>query len=83
MSASQADMPVVKQKPKNKEYVYAFATLRSMDGVELLQEAYKRYKKPHKRCCIKCCHVFWCRCCCKREYNRIKLREIDGVWPVI
>ena len=46
MSASQADMPVKTQKPKNKEYVYAFATLRSMDGVELLQEAYNRYKKP-------------------------------------
>ena len=69
------------QKPSDKEFVYAFATLRSMEGVQLLKSAYNRYSNPCDRCCIKFWHLFCCRCIMKREYNRIKLREIDGQWP--
>lgn len=52
LGASQANKPrrccsrETTQNPNAKEYIYAFATLRSMDGVELLKEAYDRYKKP-------------------------------------
>jgi hypothetical protein len=66
-----------------KPFVYAFATLRSMDGVEILLDAYKRYDKSGKRNCIKFCHLCCCRCVFKKDFKRIKLREIDGVYPKV
>lgn len=65
-------------KPNSAPYVYSFVTLRSMDGIELLQNAYEEFESPTYRCCIK----FWSLCgCCKDKYRRVKMREIDNTWP--
>jgi len=48
--------------------------MRSMDGVELLENAYKEFESATYRRCIK----FWSLCgCCKEKYRRVKLREIN------
>jgi hypothetical protein len=49
-----------------------------MDGIELLENAYKEFQSPSFRCCIK----FWSLCgCCKENYRRVKMREVDDQWP--
>lgn len=64
--------------PNKRPYIYSFITMRSMDGVELLENAYKEFRSPTFRCCIK----FWSLAgCCKENYRRVKLREIDNAWP--
>lgn len=64
--------------PKEKPYIYGFITTRSMDGIELLENAYKEFKSPCFRCCVK----FWAVCgCCKDNYRRVKMREVDNQWP--
>ena len=52
----------------------AFVVFRSSKAKELILEAY-RYGACYRRT------IKLCSCCCKKRYNRIKLRELNGNWP--
>jgi len=60
--------------PEKQSIVYTFITFRSMDGVEMIEEAY-RYSY---------CERFWlhaCQCICREKHARLKSRYIGGRWP--
>jgi len=66
-------------KENERQFIYAFTTLRSMDGLSLLQKAYDEFKSPCFRCCIKFCG--FSGCCCQKNKRRLKMREIYGTYP--
>jgi hypothetical protein len=66
--------------PNSSPYVYAFIQFRSMDGYEIIEQAYEKYGNGRRRNCYKWTNYF-CRCCFKKEAREIALREIDGTWP--
>jgi len=63
-----------KLEPNNESIVRAYVTFRSMDGMELVVDAYDQSKSSR----------FWvsmCRCICTRKWKSLKMKYIDDEWP--
>ena len=63
-----------KVRPDNESVVRAYVTFRSMEGMELVVDAYDQSKSSR----------FWvsfCRCICTRKWKSLKMKYINNEWP--
>lgn len=63
-----------KVHPDNESVVRAYVTFRSMDGMQLVVDAYDQSKSSR----------FWvsfCRCICTRKWKSLKMKYVNNEWP--
>ena len=61
-------------QPNNESIIRAYVTFRSMDGMQLVFDAYDQSKFSR----------FWvsiCRCICTRKWKSLKMKYINNEWP--